>query len=64
MPTFSLEGNSALFTGFSKGIGLGLAHGLHAAGATTFLLLSAASSFTGQIPGVDGGLTVGRIGRR
>jgi NAD(P)-dependent dehydrogenase (short-subunit alcohol dehydrogenase family) len=64
MPTFSLAGNSALVTGFPKGIGLGLAHGLHAAGATTFLLSSAASFITGQIPGVDGGLNVGQIGRR
>ena len=33
MPPFSLAGNTALVTGSSKGIGLAIAQGLHAAGA-------------------------------
>lgn len=33
MRTFSLAGNTALVTGSSQGIGLAIAHGLHAAGA-------------------------------
>ncbi len=33
MPAFSLAGSAALVTGSSSGIGLAIAHGLHAAGA-------------------------------
>ena len=37
MPPFSLAGNTALVTGSSKGIGLAIAQGLHAAGAEVVL---------------------------